>query len=283
MGDTIELSNYLNNTPERGDDDSYLLKPINIDDLHWDDFQNELSVSDRSIRLFKRKLTCIKPKSRRHQIFCYSEVLKYDAILQPRSIKMSLSFLFNVPRHNIASMIHSYKCYMENCDSISNKGHPLTLSSEQMNTLITTISEKEKQYQPMSQSEIVNFVYTKFDKHVSKRWVKRLVEQINSLSFVDAEPLGDLRSSVTKKQVINYFSILKNEIQGVHPDLVYIVDEIGFISKINGKKKKVIIFSHEGQKKDRHVYFNPPEDETTNFTLIAAVTLSGDRVKPMPC
>lgn len=62
---------------------------------------------------------------------------------------MSLSFQFNVPRHNIASMIHSYKCYMENCDSISNKGHPLTLSSEQMNTLITTISEKEKQYQPI--------------------------------------------------------------------------------------------------------------------------------------
>lgn len=80
-----------------------------------------------------------------------------------------------------------------------------------------------------------------------------MVEQINSLSFVDAGPLGDLRSSVIKKQVINYFSILKNEIQGVHPDLVYNVDEIEFSCKINGKKKKVIIFSHEGQKKDIRV------------------------------
>lgn len=281
MDDVVELTNYLNSLPEREHDNSQLLCPIEIEDLHWTDFQEEIDVSDRSIRIFRRKLKLIAPKSRRHQIYSYYEILQYDVILQPRSIKISLAFLFGVTKESISSMIYSYKNYISHYKTIPNKGRPLTLTTDQINQLLESISENEKIYQPMSQTEIVNHIFNTYAKLVSKKWVKRLVNTIDGLSFTEAEPLGDLRTTITKEQISNYFSTLREATANVHPDLIYNVDEIGFSRKLNGKKKKCVIFSNEKMDKKRDVYFNAPVDELSNFTLIASVTLSGEKVKPM--
>lgn len=87
-----ELTNYLNNLPEWEQDNSHLFTSNKTEDLNWSDFQEELGLSDRSIRLFMRKLKLIITKGKGHQINCYYEFLKYDIILQPSPIKLSIVF-----------------------------------------------------------------------------------------------------------------------------------------------------------------------------------------------
>lgn len=83
------------------------------------------------------------------------------------------------------------------------------------------------------------------------------------------------------EQISNSFPVFKEVILNIHPELIYNVDEIGFARKYNGKKKKCAIFSTEKMKQKRDDYFNVPNNELTNFTLITAVTLSGKRIKLM--
>lgn len=173
--DIDQLILFLNELPENTTPNN-LLPPINIDQLKWENFRLEMNLSSTSIRACFRNFRTLIPKSRRNQIYCYAEILRLDIMIQPRSIKFALSLLFDCTRESIASYIRSYDMFLVSFPNEKSKGRPLVLQNEQIDEILNEIAFKEKQYLPLSKSEIVNLILEKFHKKVTKKWVSRLIQ-----------------------------------------------------------------------------------------------------------
>ena len=113
------LVNYFNSLPERSD--SQVLAPINMKDLNWEMFQMETNLSIRAIRSIQRQFVSLTPHSKRHQIYSYSEILQYNTVVQIKSIKKVLGYLFDCTKATIYSFIHSYNVFKKKCLSKNRK------------------------------------------------------------------------------------------------------------------------------------------------------------------
>lgn len=277
-----ELIEYLNQLPEISSKSCNLIEPVDIELLNWKKFNDELNLHMCSTRSFKRDIKKLNIQSKRQQIYFYSEVLEMNIIIQPTSIKRALAILFDTQKSNISSFINSYKCFLDYYPNSKGKGRPLLLSPKQIEQLINEISTKELEYQPMSKSDILQYISENFDLKLNKKWVNRFIKKKNELSYTDAIPLDECRSNVTKIQIQKYFIELREACTDVHPDLILNIDEIGFARKVQGKKKKCIICTKDPKmSRDRTVYYQPISDNLKTFTLIACVSCSGERLIPL--
>lgn len=180
----------------------------------------------------------MNPKSKRHQIFSYYEILCLDSIIQIKSIKKLLAILFNTTKSNVISHMKSYEYYCKHSnDPNFRRGKPLTFNQDQVNTIFNEIKQKEKEYQPMNKSDILFFINKFFGKNMSKKWASRFVKKYESLSYSEAIPLDEKRIEVSSDEISQFFDELTEAINDSHPDLIFNVDEIGFTRKNNFKKK----------------------------------------------
>lgn len=119
-------------------------------------------------------------------------------------------------------------------------GRPFILSNDQMEELLNAIMLKEKQYLPMSKTNILLYISENYDKQFTKKWVTRLIKSHDELSKAEAIPLDEVHTEATNDQLDEYFNELKEIVNDVHPSLICNVDEIGFSRRSQGKKKNAL-------------------------------------------
>lgn len=169
-----ELNVYLNQLPEIIPRKTKLLEPIQIEHLQWEQLKSEMNLSWSTTRLYKRSLkNLIFKKAKVSKSNYFSEVLELYVIIQPTSIKSALAILllllFNITRSNISSLILSYNRLLDSYPVINMAGRPFILSNDQMEELLNIIMLKEKQYLPMSKTNILLYISENYDKQFTKK------------------------------------------------------------------------------------------------------------------
>ena len=102
---------FLNSLPER-DLNENLLRPIDFNELKWDDFLKEMHLTLRALRFCQRNLKLLIPKSKRHRLSEHD--WNSDDVLESTSKKWVLFNDANVKddygylKHQMNAYIYAY-------------------------------------------------------------------------------------------------------------------------------------------------------------------------------
>ena len=131
---------------------------------------------------------------------------------------------------------------------------------------------------PMTKRDVVQFIYEQMKIKVSKQWVKRLVNGNGELCQAIAVPIERDRAEVTHAQLDAFYNQFTEQTRGVHQQLVFNMDEVGFSRKVRCPNFPCVVTSeYKGMK----VEAIPPEGYDPTFTMVACVNLTGGWLPPL--
>ena len=246
---------------------------LDFEQLNFENIKNSLSFDDRSFRHLKRDLSMLHPKSFRHQVFSICEMIKNHDVLCTKFKSVITSLLLNI---SIPETKSFYQSFIKR-DQSKNEGRPHALSSEEVDLIVEEIKRRQNCLRPMTKSDIRDFIGIEFKKTISKRSIKRMIQEDNRLCETTATPLEKDRAEVTQSDLIEFYNNLKKEISGYRPDCVINIDEIGFSRSIKNKNMMCVIT--QDRKNDKIHYIQDDCNEKT-FTMIAGVSIFGTYLKP---
>ena len=266
----IEAMNELPELPRA------LLQPISVDEMNWLAFREYTGCSQRTITYCKMHFRLMRPKSMRQLIYMIVQFFQKAEVCDLVHIWAKVGTLLAKTGPQVRVM---YKNYVD-ClgGNVKAKGRPRTLTEEQVQVLVQQVNMNFAEKHPMTKRDLMIFIYEQWHVEVSKRFVTRLVSERREITQVDAFPMEFHRAAVTSDELSNFYDQLREIIKDVHPRNIFNVDEIGFCRKSRHQKLRCIAPACAiGQR----VEYIPQPDVDKTFTLIATITLDGDRLKPM--
>ena len=266
----LSLITELNGQPEM---DSGLLEPIPVDRLDWEAFAAHARPAARAITRTKRLLLQLQPKSLRQQIYMVCEVISEDDFLKLRARWVLIGKLFQTTGDNVRSLYRNYTQRAPNAKC----GRPRMVSDEQIDVMIREISRRACEKNPMTRKDIVRFASDVWGLQISKRTVNRIVKTREELVSAVALPMERARAEVTQEELARFYAQLASNVEGVLPESVVNMDEVGFSRRSRGSPLPCVI---PAQLQERKIEYVPQEELDTTFTLIACVTLAGEALVP---
>ena len=263
----------LNQLPEL---EKGLLGPIPVSEMNLDAFQERAGMSRRDASYFRQQLEGLHPKSMRQLVYMSYELLTRDDFLGSNVTWVLIGVLLNSAGDNMRVAYGNYKRFLTG--DVKPKGRPKKLSEEQLTVLFNAIDENYRKKTPMTKHDIQLFIHEMWSTEVSKRFVKRLVLQRPELVQAKAVPMERLRAQVSKDELQTYYDQLSEYLVGVDPRMIINVDEVGFSRKHSMRSVACVVPAYaEGER----IEYVPQSDVDKTFTMMAAITLGGESLKPM--
>ena len=250
-----------------------LKEPVPVDSLDWQSFIRHSSVPQRDLVRTKRLLSQLRPKSLRQQVYMTCEVIAEDDWIKLKARWVMVGILFRSSGDQIRSMYRNYA----NRASACQPGRPKLLSEDCIGQLIQVIGEKARAKTPMTRRDVIRYVHDQWNIDISKRTVNRLIKERQELTTSVAVPMERPRAEVTQGELESFYRQLVQNLEGVLPESVVNLDEVGFSRRCRGSRLPCVIpATLEGSK----IEYVPEEDRDSTFTLLAAVTLAGEALTP---
>jgi len=124
-------------------------------------------------------------------------------------------------------------------------GRPKSLDSFQLQMVIDYVCECDREMTSLTQTALLKWVNSTFDKSLSFGWLQKFIKSESSLFVVAAEPLETARADVTDEQLKENAKELEEKIKKAHPELVMNMDETGLDCKKDTEKIKVVSTHNE--------------------------------------
>ena len=265
-----ELIAELNDEQETG---KGLFPPKGIDELNWSAFAIQGELGARAVLHTKRLMLQLRPKSLRQQIYMFCEVIDEDDNISLKTRWTVMGALFGTSADNVRSMYRNYK----DKPGTSQPGRRRLLSEEQIQQLIREVDQRAKEKNPMTRREMVNYVFSQWNMEISKRTVNRLIRDREELVSTVAMPMERTRAEVTQGELEAFYRQLKENLDGVLPESIVNLDEVGFSRKSRGSPLQCII---PKELDGRKIEYIQREETDSTFTVLTAVTLAGEYLVP---
>lgn len=250
-----------------------LLPPISFENLAWGNFVSNAAIQPRLVVRMKKLLNELRPQSLRQQVYMTAEVLAEDDIINLKTKWVILGKLFGTTGDNARSM---YRNYLDRSPTPSPGRRPL-LSEPRIRELVREVATRAAQKDPMTRREIMQYIYQRWGVEISKRTVNRMIKTRPELSSCVALPMEKARAEVTRAELEEFYRQLAANIEGVLPESIVNLDEVGFSRKSRAAPLSCVIPSElEGCR----IEYIPREDTDSTFTILAAVTLVGESLLP---
>ena len=266
----IEAMNGLQELPSR------LTPPISVDEMDWAAFQKATGCTQRIITYCKMHFRLMHAQSMRQHIYMIVEFFKKTEVCELAHIWAIVGGLLAKTGQQVRVMYMNYVDFLGG--NVKAKGRPRALTEGQIQVIVQQVNMNFAQKHPMTKRDLMLFIYEQWHLEVSKRFVTRLVNENSEMTQVDAFPMELHRAAVTSDELSNFYNQVRDLIKDVHPRNIFNVDEIGFCRKSRHEKLRCIA---PASAKGQHVEYIPYTDVDKTFTLIATITLDGDRLKPM--
>ena len=277
MSDSVpplhEQIRTLNQLPEL---EEGLLEPISVPQMSWNAFATRAGVSTRDASYMRQQVGDLHPKSMRQLVYMLYQLFTRDDFLGSTVKWVWIALLLNSTGEKVRVAFQNYKRFL--AGDVKPEGRPKTLSEEQLTILFNAIDEHYKQKRPMTSHDIQLFIYEMWNTTVSKRFVKRLVSERPELVQATAVPMELLRAEVMKEELERFYAQFSELVVGVDPRNIINVDEVGFSRKHSMRPVACVVPAYaEGDR----IEYVPQSDADKTFTMMAAITLSGEALKPM--
>ena len=267
------MEDFIHQLNQESEADKGLLEPVPIENLDWMRFGLCSSLPARAVTHTRRLVAQLQPKSLRQQVYMICEIIAEDDFITLKARWAVVGVLFGTTGDCIRSMYRNYK---QRAD-VARPGRPRLLNEEQIGLLIQQIGEKAREKKPMTRRDIIRYVYKTWGIEISKKSVNRLVKERQELISSVAYPMERARAEVTRDELTRFYEQLKQNLDGVLPESVVNLDEIGFSRRCRGSPLPCIIpATLDGNK----IEYVPQDDLDSTFTLLSAVTLAGESLMP---
>ena len=250
-----------------------LLEPLAIDALDWESFGRHSSVPARIVSRTKRLVSLLRPKSRRQQVYQICEVLAEDELIQLKKRWAMVGILFRTTGDKVRSM---YRNYQDRAGT-ARPGRPKALSDDQVRQLIQQVSTRAEAKNPMTRGDVTRYAYSEWGIDVSKRTVNRMIKDTDELTTSVAFPMERPRAEVTRDELESFYRQLRENLDGVLPESIVNLDEVGFSRRCRGSPLPCVIPAALDGRKIEYV---PTEEHDSTFTVLTAVTLDGEALTP---
>ena len=129
----------------------------------------------------------------------------------------------------------------------------------------------------MAKKDVIRYVNSEFQVLLSKRTVQQLIKERPELAAGVAVPMERLRAEVTRDELQQFYDQLRDNLDGVLPESVVNLDEVGFSRRARGSPLSCVI---PAQLSDSKIEYIPQEELDSTVTLLAVVTLAGEALLP---
>ena len=258
---------------EESENDSGLKLPLPVEQLDWETFGAMTGLGPRVVTHTKRLLLKLHPKSLRQQVYMTCEVIAEDNIIKLRARWSVVGALMGTTDDCVRSMYRNYRERSGN----SKPGRPRLLTDEQALQVFEEVTRKTLEKHPMTRKDLSRYIKSEWGVDVSKKTIHRLVKEHPELSPGVAMPMERMRAEVTREELVQFYDQLRVIVDGVLPESVVNLDEVGFSRRARGSPLPCVIPSQLQESKIEYV----PQDELdSTTTLLAAVTLAGEALLP---
>ena len=250
-----------------------LLEPLAIDDLDWETFARHSSMPPRLSSRTKRLVSLLRPKSRRQQVYQICEVLAEDELIKLKSRWAMVGILFRTTGDKVRSMYRNYK----ERAAVARPGRPKVLGDNHVKQLIQHVVEKAQAKSPMTRGDIIRYAHSEWGIDISKRTVNRVIKETQELTTSVAFPMERPRAEVTRDELEAFYRQLAENLEGVLPESIVNLDEVGFSRRCRGSPLPCVI---PAALDGRRIEYVPNEEHDSTFTVLTAVTLNGEALTP---
>lgn len=271
--DTNDIDSLIQQLNEEDETDSVRNPPIPVDDLRWDILAECQGITQRTITRTKRLLLQLRPKSLRQQVYMTCEVITEDDLVKLSARWSVIAGLFDTSGDCVRSY---YRNYQERHEA-ARSGRPRKLTEEQILRVVEHVRVKTLEKNPMTRKDVVRFIFSEFGVTVSKRTIHRLVKERDELAASVAMPMERTRAEVTQDELREFYRQLRENLEGVLPESVVNLDEVGFSRRSRGSPLPCVI---PAQLSESTIEYIQREELDSTVTLLAAVTLAGDALLP---
>ena len=267
---TKDLPNFLSELPE--DTTASLRPPVPIGGIHFEHVE-EL-IGERASRSLRHQLENVRFQSLRHQCYCLDQIVQADELIYLS--RTACGKVLGLSRQQFHSFLDNYVEYLNNGDQ-KTVGRPKLITEDESKEIIDEIRRRQLMLQPMTITNICNFIYDKFHKACSRRFVRDWISRHKRdvmIQFV--KPAEQARATVKHDDLRQFYTQLPELLKDTIPQLIYNVDETGFSRRCSATKLRAVLCTDS--QPEKAVYVQKP-DETT-LTLLACVSLAGKHLRP---
>jgi len=156
-------------------------------------------------------------------------------------------------------------------------GRPSTLTKQQELDIIQHILVFQNDNNPMSPSELLEYVNEKYNVNLGQSWPFNFHERHNNqLKIIDADPLEEERADLTIDQLKRYKESVEKVLECHHQDLICNWDQTAS-EDLKASKKSVIVVTSKNQDK----YFYKVKQPQGHITVMPAIFPDGSSIRPL--
>ena len=252
--------------------ETQLLPPIPLDDLHWTELSERLD--ERTLRRILRFCANKEFESLRHEVYVMATTIRTEFAIDVTDVE--LSCLFGHKGGWAQGMISRYLVHAQS-ENPAPKGRPRSAQSETEAILVELCLKRQAERNPLTVEDVIEFMGAK-GRQVDRFWVNRFVERHNQkLALQQAILMEKARHDVSADDLKLYFTHLSEHMQKVPSPFVWNADE----TRIGAPKKQrapEVIVAKETRPGTTTV---PEERDDTQLTLLTAISAFGDSIPPL--
>jgi hypothetical protein len=121
-------------------------------------------------------------------------------------------------------------------------GRPKALSPEQESTLLAYLRTCDEENTSPSYKELLGWVNAEFSLTLTQDWLSAWVDRTEGLRKAIAEPMEQKRREVTEESLRSWGAQVEPHLRGIHPHLIFNMDETGDQPRAAPKTKQVLSF-----------------------------------------
>ena len=265
-----DLPKFLSQLPE--DTSASLRPPVPLGGLHFEHVDEV--VGERTSRSLRHQFETIRFQSLRHQCYCLDQVVQADDLACLS--RTACGKVLGLSRQQFHSFVDNYVEYLSVGDE-KTVGRPRLITEEESKEIISEIRRRQLALQPMTITNICNFIFDKFQKACSRRFVRDWISRHKRdvmIQFV--KPAEQARATVKHEDLRQFYTQLPELLKDTVPELIYNVDETGFSRRCSATKLRAVLCTDS--QPEKAVYVQKPDENT--LTLLACVSLAGKHLRP---
>ena len=200
-----------------------------------------------------------------------------NAMEDPSKDRLQISYekigrCFVDPRTH-GSIIKEFQKYgKKNCIP----GRPYALTDEEVGILAEELKRCEEKSDYPAVHDIISFIYTNFDKVVSRTTVVRIVTQkIKGYKLIKSSPIEIGRWEVQYNDIVNFYHDLESKITHIPTGFVFNLDESGEIDYVDAHDIHVFV----PDAIDRYEY--PIDRSAKRISLLHCIATDGTSCTPL--
>jgi hypothetical protein len=228
------------------------------------------SITTQDSRVLLRSCEWQELTTRNSQVVSLGEFGETDTA--SRLTADDIGMIFDISDDNIRQIGHRARVKKKE------PHRPLALDPDQEADIVRFIRQQFGSKNYATQRDVLNYVEERFNKTITYRWIKRLLDRHKSeVSGVTAAPQEKVRLEVPHCYREEYLTLIKKIAPIVPSELLFDLDETELSEWENQRSKSVLVTTQEQEFTPHY----PVDRSVRHDTILCCVTASGDSYCPM--